>query len=134
MDCIFFDCEKVFDRADHTAVLDSLEAISVEPSLVSLIYDYLTNRKQVTIVDGAPSDDQHVTSEVPQGSIIGPLLYIIMVNSVESVFQSPLTHLKMFADDIVMYHTVCDDAAEKQPQLDLDNITTWASAQKLIFN
>ena len=134
MDCIFLDCEKAFDRADHTVVLNSLEAVGVEPSLVALISDYLTDRKQVTMVDGVPSDEQLVTSGVPQGSILGPLLYIIMVDSVGSFLQSPRTRLKMFADDIVMYRTVCDDTDEKHLQLDLDNITTWASAQKLTFN
>ena len=57
-----------------------------------------------------------------------------MVNSVGSVLQSPRTHLKMFADDIVMYRTVFNDDDVKHLQLDLDNITTWVSAQKLTFN
>ena len=85
-------------------------------------------------MDGVPSDEQHVTSEVPQGSILGPLLYIVMVNSVGSVLQSTRTHLKLFADDIVLYRTVCDTADEKQFQLDLDEVTVWASAHKLTFN
>ena len=134
VDCVFLDCEKAFDRADHAAILDSLQAVGVETSVVNLISDYLTDRTQVTMVDGVPSDEQHVTSGVPQGSILGPLLYIVMVNSVGSVLQSTRTHLKLFADDIVLYRTVCDTADEKQFQLDLDEVTVWASAHKLTFN
>ena len=76
------------------------------------------------MVDEVPSVEQLVTSGVSQGSILGPLLYIIRVNSVGSVLQSCCTHLEMFADEIVMYHTVCDDTDEKHLQSDLDNITS----------
>ena len=57
VDCVFLDCEKAFDRADHAAILDSPQAVGVKADFMNLISDYLTDRKQVTMVDGVSSEE-----------------------------------------------------------------------------
>ena len=134
VDCVFLDCEKAFDRADHSTIVRRLQLLNVEKSIVALISNYLSGRSQITMVDGVRSEEQCVTSGVPQGSVLGPLLYIILVDSVRDVLRTSMSSLKLFADDIVMYRAVKDDEDEKLLQNDLDGLTRWATAHKLSFN
>ena len=133
VDAVFLDCQKAFDRADHSSILFSLINLDVPPVFIGFFADYLRNRKQVTVVDGTQSAALSVTSGVPQGSILGPLLFICLVNSVVRNV-SPNTSIRMFADDVAIYRVIRTANDEADFQQDLNNIQSWADEVKLTFS
>lgn len=100
--CVFFDLSKAFDTLPHNYVLESLIRVGVMGSLFDWFVDYLKDRKQRVVLEGVSSPLQDVISGVPQGSILGPLLFIISVDPLTRLSVSNETRLGMFADDIVL--------------------------------
>ena len=133
IDAIFLDCTKAFDRADHSGILTALSKLNVNPWFVRLISDYLKGRSQVTRVDDAKSPEIPVTSGVPQGSILGPILFIFLIHDVDKGI-SPGTTLKIFADDQLIYRVIFSVNDEKELQNDLDKLCENAQKKKLCFN
>ena len=107
--------------------------LGVSSVLLEFLLDYLRGRRQVTLVDGTYSKQCCVTSGVPQGSILGPLLFLCLIDAVATCTSSK-TAVRMFADDIAIYRVVHgpDDTAEFQ--LDLDAVCSWSAEVKLAFN
>ena len=133
VDAVFLDCQKAFDRADHEQIILSLFKFGVSSVLLKFFSDYLRGRHQVTLVDGTHSEQRCDTSGVPQGSILGPLLFLCLIDAVATCTSSK-TAVRMFADDIAIYRVVHgpDDTAEFQ--LDLDAVCSWSAEVKLAFN
>ena len=98
IDNIYLDMEKAFDRVPHEKLLYKLESLGFRNPLLDWIGDYLTNRRHRVSVDGIPSDWKYVFSGVPQGSIIGPILFITYINDIGSDLY-PETLLPLYADD-----------------------------------
>ena len=98
---VFFDFQKAFDTVPHAKLISKLAALNVPPHLVSWISSYLYSRKQQVIVSGAYSATVDVTSGVPQGSMLGPLLFLIYV---DGLAEMPMQggSLIMFADDALL--------------------------------
>ena len=84
---VFFDVKKAFDSVPHSQILSSLQTLGIHGPLLHWIKDYLSNRQQRVVLDGAMSDPVTVTSGVPQGSILGPLLFNIFMNSIANSTQ-----------------------------------------------
>lgn len=101
---IFFDVRKVFDRVPHLPLLQ-LQEININPYLIRWLKDYLSNRFQFVAVDGEESSILPVVSGVPRGSVLGPLLVIMYINSVTAII-SPDSEINMFADDITLYRII----------------------------
>lgn len=95
-DVIYTDLSKAFDTIDHVLLVDKLSVIGLSPDLVYLLQSYLTNRKQFVAVNGFISKCYDVTSGVPQGSVLGPLLFNVFINDVVSALD---VHCLLFADD-----------------------------------
>ena len=131
---IFFDFKKAFDSVPHRALIQKLEGLGVNTYLLRWIVSYLTNRKQQVVVNGATSLPADVLSGVPQGSVLGPLLFLIYINDVCSVDLSSDCRLTMYADDILMFKPIKCIEDYRVFQKDIDSISDWVNVNYLQFN
>ena len=130
-DVIYFDFAKAFDSVPHDTLLAKLSSISIPPFLYSLLYSYLTNRKQRVRISSAHSSWVPVTSGVPQGSVLGPLLFLIFINDLPECISS--FHL-LFADDLKIYCCVNNISDAASLQNDVNAILNWAAQNGLKIN
>ena len=104
--CVFFfDVQKTFDLVPHISLLHKLEEIGINPYILRWIRSYLTERKQYVAVEGSSSPTLQVLSRVPQGSVLGPLLFLIYLNYVVNCI-SDSSKINLFADDIALYRVI----------------------------
>ena len=117
IDAVLLDCTKAFDRVPHSVLVDSLQNHGVSGSLLSLMSDYLRGRKQRVVVNGCYSEYGDVRSGVPQGSVLGPLFFIVAVNKLSSAVDSSVFQ---YADDVVLYRVInkTEDCQKFQSSLD----------------
>ena len=102
----------------------------MEGDMINIIQSFLSNRKQRVTIDGKYSDWAEVQAGFPQGSLLGPLLFLIYINNLVEVVES---EIRIFADDTFIFTVVnqhCTDILNK----DLEKITEWASQWKMVFN
>ena len=100
-------------------------------NLHTWISNFLTKRKQRVVVDGEHSDWTNVRSGVPQGTVLGPLLFLLYINDLPHGISSTV---RLFADDCVMYHTIKTDSDAQTLQHDLDTLTKWQDNWQMTFN
>ena len=129
---IFLDIKGAFDKIWHKGLLKKLNQIGVEGSLLSLFSSYLTNRRQVVVVDGQVSEEKEVLAGCPQGSKLGPLLFIIYINDLINDLECELF---LFADDtsLIAFGKDPTDTANIISR-DLQKIENWAEKWKVTFN
>ena len=104
VDTIYLDIKKAFDTVSHTRLLERLWAAGLVGNAWKFFEAYLNNRQQFVSINGHRSDILPVTSGVPQGSILGPLLFTVYINSLPEVLQSAICLL--FADDTKCYQRI----------------------------
>jgi len=130
---IFFDLQKAFDSVNHRILLDKLYHYGIRGVMYLWFENYLTNRKQYTFVNNVCSELGNVAHGVPQGSVLGPLLFILYVNDLANVV--PDNQLKMFADDINLF--IFDSNMNKlevKANNYLKMMNIWFPANKLSLN
>ena len=121
---VFFDLKKAFDSVPHCLLLHKLSEICIDPFIIQWVHSYLTNRSQLVVVGGEQSSVLPVLSGVPQGSVLGPLLFLIYINEV--VFQvSPGSTMSLFADDMALYRPISSATDYSILQCDISAIATW---------
>ena len=86
--------------------------------------DFLTNRKMKTVVEGEKSDDVKVDSGVPQGTVLGPLMFLCHINDLPDTVKS---QVRLFADDFLLYRTIKSQSDHEILQQDLNNLQKWAT-------
>ena len=128
---VFFDLKKAFDSVPHSLLLQRLCEIHTDPFIVQWIRSYLTCRSQVVVVGGEQSSAVPVISGVPQGSVLGPLLFLIFINEVvHQVSQDSC--MSLFADDIMaLYRPIHSTADYYELQRDISAIVNWINASLL---
>ena len=130
-DIIIMDFSKAFDSVPHNRLLYKLHKYGITGHLHSWISEFLTKRTQRVVVDGEQSEWVKVQSGVPQGTVLGPLLFLIYINDLPLNINS---EVRLFADDCVMYHTITNDQDADTLQQDLHTLTQWQDNWQLKFN
>ena len=131
---VFFDFRKAFDTVPHQPLLDKLHRIGLDPHITTWIHNYLAERYQKVVLNGECSQVSHVLSGVPQGSILGPLLFLIYIDNITDIALSPESKLVLYADDILLYCTISSRSDFNLLQNDIDPINNWASSNFMTFN
>ena len=124
MSGVIIDISQAFDKVWHIDLLFKLKAYGVDGKLLSLLENYLENRKQRVVLNGQNSEWREINSGVPQGSVLGPLLFLIYINDLADGITSIC---KIFADNTSLFSKVLDvNLSTKKLNLDLEKISEWA--------
>ena len=127
---VFLDISRAFDRVWHSGLVFKLKQIGIEGNAIRIIEDFLKDREQRVAIDGQVSDWAPIAAGVPQGSILGPLLFLVYINDIT---ESVTSDVQIFADDTFIYR-IADDESSNKLNEDLENITKWAWQWKFQFN
>lgn len=129
---MFVDLSKAFDCVDHKILLDTIEMYGIRGTCSELLKSYLSGRKQFVECFGERSDELLVEIGVPQGSVLGPLLFILYINDLDNFIFS---YYGAFADDItIICNEVNSEAALEQLKSSFRSISQYFNAKKLVFN
>ena len=130
VDVVYLDLSKAFDSVPHHSLLLKLKSYGTGSSLLAWIKDVLLGRRQRVGVNGTYSGWPPVTSGVPQGSVLGPVLFVIFINDLPNIVNSLC---QMYADDTKVFVKVEKESIAKLQQ-DLDMLVEWADCWQLRFN
>jgi hypothetical protein len=131
-DIVFLDISKAFDSVPHDIIVHKLKMYGFNGNLLKWIESYLTGRRQRVLVEGSFSEWLPVTSGVPQGSILGPLLFVLYINDMPSVVRS--IDIALFADDAKCIMKISSDEDCRSMQADLDRLFEWGNTWSMCFN
>jgi len=131
-DTIYLDFSKAFDKVDHKLLIKKLHRYGVNPKLVKWIESFLTDRYQAVVVDGKQSFLSLILSGVPQGTVLGPILFLIFINDIEHCVSNAI--IKCFADDTKVALPISSEDDVPKLQLDLDKIIKWSDDNNMALH
>ena len=130
---IFMDLSKAFDTIDHDILMYKLQRYGVRGTSLLWIRDYLSNRKQYVLYQSSESPTSNITCGVPQGSILGPLLFLVYINDI--VHSSPLLSFTLFADDTNIFYSHKNfDTLTSTLNSEISKVSQWFTCNKLSLN
>jgi hypothetical protein len=129
---IYLDLSKAFDTINHKILLSKLNYYGITGTALKLLESYLTNRTQFVSFDGCHSGDIKIDTGVPQGSILGPLLFIIYINDLYKTCSSFLPII--YADDTTLYKTLDSNDPSQSINDELEHVNLWLKINKLSLN
>ena len=132
MDAIYLDYAKAFDKVDHQLLLSKLQLYGFHSEIIRWIESFLTNRSQQVIVDGYMSITAPIISGVPQGTVLGPILFLIFINDIASCVSH--STLRCFADDTRIYRSISDLNNVRKLQSDLEEVTKWSARNNMTLH
>ena len=131
-DVIYLDFSKAFDKVDHDILLKKLKAFGITGNLLNWLNSFLSDREQYVIVDGHKSIPEKVLSGVPQGTVLGPLLFILYINDIVKVIR--YSYVKIFADDSKLIKMIESLTDRELLDSDLQAVIEWAVINKMELN
>ena len=130
-DMVIMDFSKAFDTVPHKRLLHKINSYGINSNTFNWISNFLTQRKQRVVINGECSAWTHVKSGVPQGTVLGPLLFLLYINDLPDNINSTV---RLFADDCVLYSIIKDQSDSTKLQLDLDTLSKWQDTWQMRFN
>ena len=130
-DAIYLDLQKAFDTVPHKRLLLKLQGYGIRGNIWLWIKDFLKERLQYVKVGNSTSNTAQVTSGVPQGSVLGPTLFVYYINDMAEIIDCLI---KIFADDTKLYHAVDTSESAIKLQENINRLTVWANDWQLKFN
>ena len=131
IDIAVLDFSKAFDTVPRDGLLSKLKHYGIDEKIWQWIYNFLKNRKQSVVVDGKQSSLIDVVSGVPQGTVLGPLLFLLHINDLPSVVSSKV---RLFADDCLIYRNIKNKEDQIALQKDLNLLENWGNTWGMRFN
>ncbi|KAK3095343.1 hypothetical protein FSP39_013497 [Pinctada imbricata] len=131
IDAIYMDFMKAFDKVPHGRLVQKLKSYGISDRMCIWIKSFLTNRKQRVHINGNYSKWHNVASGIPQGSVLGPLLFVCFINDLP---DSVLSSVYLFADDTKLFRAVSNKNDQDTLQNDVDNLFDWSTTWLLKFH
>src|SRR5437867_6276867 len=131
VDIVYLDLQKAFDKVSHDKLMKKVRELGIEGKVADWIENWLTNRVQRVVVGGVHSDWKEVTSGVPQGSILGPILFSIFINDLE---RNLMNDVLKFADDTKVWGKVDNVEDVSKMQEDLNRLGLWSEKNLMPIN
>ncbi len=128
---LYLDFAKAFDKVPHRRLIDKLEAHGISGKISGWIEEWLSGRRQRVCINGSCSGWRPVTSGVPRGSVLGPVLFLIFINDLDT---STTRSILKFADDTKVLGKADEGSEIQTIQDDLDKLDSWAGAWQMTFN
>ena len=130
-DLVLLDFSKAFDKVNHSKLILKLHSYGIRNTTLRWIQAFLSNRQQRVVIEGQESDSVAVTSGVPQGSVLGPILFLVYINDLP---KDIVSQVRLFADDTAIYLTLEQQGDSDKLQRDLDRLQTWEARWDMEFN
>ena len=128
---IYMDFMKAFDKVPHARLMKKMRAYNISETLCKWVEDFLSNRKQCVRVNGSRSSWHDITSGIPQGSVLGPVLFVIFINDLPECVKSSVF---LFADDTKLFREIASTDDINILQSDLDSLFKWSKDWLLRFH
>lgn len=133
IDALLLDFAKAFDTVPHNRLLHKIAHMGIHPLVENWIRGFLSGRQQKVVISGSESTWLPVTSGIPQGSVLGPLLFSIFINDIHENLSEG-TRLNLFADDCIVYRPILGKEDCRLLQDDMDIVSNWSRKWLLRFN
>ena len=125
------DFAKAFDKVSHLRLMEKLRGYGIQGKTHRWIESWLAGRTQRVVLEGEMSDPCPVSSGVPQGSVLGPTLFLLYINDIGQDISSTI---RLFADDTILYRPISSEADARQLQADLDKLVKWSDDWLMEFH
>ena len=132
VDVIYLDMWKAFDQVDHGLLLHKARDLGISGEIGHWLHAFLSSRTQTVVVEGGSSDESVVVSGVPQGSVLGPLLFLILLGDIDAGICHSIA--SSFADDTRVVGHIASVGSMHGMQRDLENLYSWADQNNMAFN
>ena len=125
---------KAFDSVPHAPLLAKLNAVGLDKHIIKWLHNYLANQTQAVIINGSESHIAPTLSGAPQGSVLGPLLFLIYIDDLSSIIEVVSPKVNLFADDILLYHFITNDHDYTTLQEAIMLLGQWSTTNHLTFS
>ena len=131
VDVVYLDFAKAFNKVDHGILIRKLKQLGIGGKVCLWIHQFLSGRTQTVVVNGVSSSSSNVPSSVPQGTVLGPILFIILLSDINTGISSVMSS---FADDTRVLRSITSRENCDQLQADLNTIYDWQTKNNMLFN
>ena len=134
VEIVYLDFAKAFDKVPHLRLMKKCEGLGIQGDILRWIKEWLSEGKQCVALYGKSSSWKNVTSGLPQGSVLGPTLFLIFINDIDLACEVRGAHIIKFADDTKCYQVVGSDVDRDRFQSVLDRLAQWSTDREILFN
>ena len=134
VDIVYLDFAKAFDKVPHRRLIKKCEGLGISGKVLCWIREWLSERRQRVVLNGKCSEWKEVVSGVPQGSVLGPTLFLIFINDIDCASETAGAIIKKFADDTKCFMVVESEEDRRRFQSMLDSLSDWSSVWQMAFN